>query len=162
MEEQVKAFDWHRILIDNADWAFLLEVLMRTGLVLLLGFCIVRIMGKRGFRELTPFEYFLIIAMGSAAGDPMFHSDTPLLPAAAALLGMLGIHRLLVISSMWSKKIENVICGEETCIVKHGRILTEAIHVQNFSKNELLMQMRLHEIENLGEVRWRTLRPMAK
>ena len=35
-------------------------------------------LGKRGMGELSPFELVIIVALGSAVGDPMFYADVPL------------------------------------------------------------------------------------
>lgn len=40
-----------------------------------------KLAGKRGVKQLSIFETVIIIALGSAAGDPMFYEDVGIVPA---------------------------------------------------------------------------------
>jgi Predicted membrane protein len=40
-----------------------------------------RFSGKRGVRQLSVFELAIILSLGSAAGDPMFNDDIPIIQA---------------------------------------------------------------------------------
>ncbi len=40
---------------------------------------VLRLMGKRGNRSLSPFANVVIIALGSATGDSMFYPQVPLI-----------------------------------------------------------------------------------
>jgi uncharacterized membrane protein YcaP (DUF421 family) len=46
---------------------------------------LVRLLGKRGMGQLAPFDFVIIIALGSAVGYPMFYPDVPVLHAMAAI-----------------------------------------------------------------------------
>lgn len=38
-----------------------------------------RFIGKRGVGQITPFEFLIVVVLGSATGDPMFYPHVPLL-----------------------------------------------------------------------------------
>ena len=67
-----KVFDWNRILINDLPYFFLLEVVLRTAVMFAFLLVALRFTGQRGVKQLSIFEIVIIIAMGSAAGDPMF------------------------------------------------------------------------------------------
>lgn len=72
--------EWKMLLLGEENWSFLLETAFRTlimFIVILLG---LRMLGKRGVKQLSVFELGVIIGLGSAAGDPMFYKDVGLLP----------------------------------------------------------------------------------
>lgn len=45
-----------------------------------------RILGKRGVKQLSIFELVVIVGLGSAAGDPMFYREVGILSAVAVFL----------------------------------------------------------------------------
>ena len=81
MANEIETFDLHRIFLGDASAWFLLEVIFRTTFMFGYTLILVRTTGKRGLGELTPFELLLVVALGSAVGDPMFYPDVPLLHA---------------------------------------------------------------------------------
>ena len=75
MVSEVETFDLHRIFLGDTSAWFLLEVIFRTTFMFVYTLILVRTTGKRGLGELSPFELLLVVALGSAVGDPMFYPD---------------------------------------------------------------------------------------
>src|SRR5690606_24374756 len=76
----------YKILFDGASSELLVEIVLRTLIMFLLILIILRISGRRGVRQLTLFEVAIILGLGSAAGDPMFQDDLPILHAILVFL----------------------------------------------------------------------------
>ncbi|RYG49103.1 MAG: DUF421 domain-containing protein, partial [Chitinophagaceae bacterium] len=74
-------FEWQKLLLGEEEWSFMPEVLFRTLIMFILVLSALRILGKRGVRQLSIFELVVIISLGSAAGDPMFYKDVGIVPA---------------------------------------------------------------------------------
>jgi uncharacterized membrane protein YcaP (DUF421 family) len=73
--EGAYTFDLARILLGRLPWLYLAEILLRTTIVYFFALFVVRTIGKRGMGQLAPFDFVIIIALGSAVGDPMFYPD---------------------------------------------------------------------------------------
>lgn len=70
-----ESFDLKQILLGSEEWSFLLETVLRTSIMFLIIIFGLRLLGKRGVKQLSVFELVVIIGLGSAAGDPMFYKD---------------------------------------------------------------------------------------
>ncbi|WP_312083434.1 hypothetical protein [Epilithonimonas hominis] len=62
--------DFKQILLGSEDWNFLLETVLRTSIMFVIIILGLRLLGKRGVKQLSIFELVVIIGLGSAAGDP--------------------------------------------------------------------------------------------
>lgn len=71
--------DWKTLLLGTDNWSFLLETILRTSVMFVLILVSLRVLGKRGVKQLSVFELVVIIGLGSAAGDPMFYKNVGLL-----------------------------------------------------------------------------------
>lgn len=96
MDEEIQVFDWKRIFLGDLEPAFALEVAFRTGFMFAYTIILVRLLGKRGIGQLSPFELVIIIALGSAVGDPMFYPDVPLFHAMVVVTVIVLLQRALV------------------------------------------------------------------
>ena len=75
------SFDLKQLLLGDENWDFLIETVVRTMIMLSVILISLRILGKRGVKQLSILELAVIIGLGSAAGDPMFYNDAGILPA---------------------------------------------------------------------------------
>ena len=160
MEPQpIEVFDWHRMFIGDQSWLYLLEIVFRTVVMYVYGFILVRFIGKRAMRELTPFEYIIIIAMGSSMGDPMFMPDIPLLHCMVVLTVVLGLNRILHGLTSRTGRLEDRLKGFTDWVIHDGRIDIDIIKHEDFTLKELRSQLRIHGIKNLGEIRFAFVEP---
>ena len=88
-------FEWRRILINDMPVEFLLEVAFRTIVMFFFLVVTLRLAGKRGVKQLSIYEVVIIVALGSAAGDPMFYKDVGLIPALLVFTIVMGLYRLI-------------------------------------------------------------------
>ena len=73
------SFDLHRIIVGDLPPMFYGEIILRTTVLFVFALILIRTMGKRSLGQLSTFDFVIIIALGSAVGDPMFYDDVPLL-----------------------------------------------------------------------------------
>lgn len=159
----IQPFDWQRIWLgEDAPAMFLLEVTFRSLLMYLLILATLRITGKRGVKQLSLFELTIILSLGSAAGDPMFYADVPLLHVfvvfTIVILCYLFFNRL----SEKNQRIEQWLEGSSECILENGEIKIEAFKKQNLTYQELFGEMRQQHVEHLGQVRRVYLEPTGE
>lgn len=159
MEEATHSFDLYRIFIGDQPPAFFVEILFRTMVMYLYVLLVLRLMGKRGMGQLSPFEFTIIIALGSAVGDPMFYPEVPLLHCLAVVTVVVAMTRFITYLSNRSEAIEDFLEGQPCCIVDDGELNLKAIDGERFSREELFMLLREKGVRQLGQVQRAYLEP---
>ena len=106
---QVLNFNWKQLLLGDEEWSFLFETFFRTIIMFILLLTALKLLGKRGVKQLSVFELVVIIGLGSAAGDPMFYKDVGLLPAFIVFTMVVVLYKLVNYFVGKNKKLEHVI-----------------------------------------------------
>ncbi|WP_019948001.1 DUF421 domain-containing protein [Hymenobacter aerophilus] len=147
-------FDWHRILwADDTTWPFLLEIAARCGVMYLLILAALRVMGRRGVRQLSIFELSIILGLGSAAGDAMLYDDTPLLPTLVVFGMVTGLYTIFNVLTERFPGFSDWLEGEPILLVEEGVINRPNFEKQNITLKELFGELRQQQVEHLGQVR---------
>jgi uncharacterized membrane protein YcaP (DUF421 family) len=154
--------DFERIFLGDLTWATVLEIFLRTAVLFFYTLVLIRLVGKRGLGQLSPFELLIIVALGSAVGDPMFYPDVPVVSGLLVITAVVGMERLLVRITERNRTIERLAESSPVCVVADGRLLEESLDKENLSKDEISMLLRLAGVENLGDVRRAFLEPTGK
>lgn len=154
--------EFERIFLGDLTWIAVLEILLRTVVLYLYTLLLIRIVGKRGLGQLSPFEFLIIVALGSAIGDPMFYPEVPVFSGMLVITAVVGLERLLVLITERSQAMENVIESVPVCVVADGNLVQENLDKEDLSKHEIQMLLRLEGVENLGDVRRAYLEPTGK
>lgn len=147
-------FEPGRVLINDLPWHFLLEVSVRTLVMFIVLILTLRLTGKRGVKQLSIFETVLIIALGSAAGDPMFYEDVGILPAILVFTIVISLYRLVTWLTGKSKRFEEFIEGKTECLVQNGQFAIENFEKEDLAQDEFFAELRLQSVEHLGQVRY--------
>lgn len=145
-------FDLQRIFIGELPLVFLLEILFRTSILFLYTFVLLRIVGQRGVGQLSMTEFTVIIALGSAVGDPLFYADVPLLHGMVVIALIVLFQRVATRMTMVSQRMSVLLEGTAHRIVKDGQLDLEGLKRARLSREEVFAGLRLAKIENLGEV----------
>jgi uncharacterized membrane protein YcaP (DUF421 family) len=114
---------------------------------------VLRMSGRRGVRQLTLFEVAIILGMGSAAGDPMFQQDLPVLYGIAVLFIIILIYKIVTWIAAHSTIVHRLLEGEPMIVVKDGMFDIKHEKDKDFSKMEFFSELRNQSIEHLGQVR---------
>jgi uncharacterized membrane protein YcaP (DUF421 family) len=153
------SFDLYRIFIGDQPLTFLLEILFRTAVMYLYVLFVLRLLGKRGMGQLSPFEFTIIIALGSAVGDPMFYPEVPLLHCLAVVTVVVAMTRIVTYLSNRSEAVEDFLEGQPCSVITDGELNLAAIDAERFSREELFMLLREKNVCQLGQVRQAYLEP---
>jgi uncharacterized membrane protein YcaP (DUF421 family) len=85
--DDIKVFDWHRIFYsENIPISYLAEIGVRAVIMFLVLIFVLKLISKRGVKQLSVFELAILIALGSATGDPMFYHYVPVTYGIVVLL----------------------------------------------------------------------------
>jgi uncharacterized membrane protein YcaP (DUF421 family) len=155
-------FDLHRILLGRLPWLYLAEIVLRTTIVYFFALFVVRTIGKRGMGQLAPFDFVIIIALGSAVGDPMFYPDVPLLHALVAITAIVLITRGVTHLTQRSRRVQDLLSATAARLVRDGEMDLAAMRQEGIARTELFEALRTIGIEHLGEVERAYLEPSGK
>jgi uncharacterized membrane protein YcaP (DUF421 family) len=145
-------FNWKELLLGSEDWSFLPETVLRSFIMFLVILTSLRLLGKRGVKQLSVFELVVIIGLGSAAGDPMFYKDVGILPAIIVFTMVVGLYTLITYIIGKNKKFEKLVEGKPICLIKDG-----VFSIDNFSKeilgaDEFFAELRMQSVSQLGQI----------
>ncbi|WP_343691824.1 YetF domain-containing protein [Chitinophaga sp.] len=143
----------HRILFGEAPASFLLEVLIRTVVIVILLQFIVRPLGKRMSGQLTITELAIVIMLGAIIGAMAEIPDKGLMQGALALLLIAIFQRSITWLGVHNEKIENLTQGKFSIVVKEGVIQLPALKKALITKEQLFTILRSQEIYQLGQVK---------
>ena len=150
----------YRLFIGSEfEWLHLFEIMFRTAFMFFYTIANVRLMDKRSMGMLSPFEIIIIIALGSAVGDPMFYREIPLVYAMVVISTIVFAERVITKVSMLSSFFERLINGDPVLIIRDGQLIKSAMEHQNISKEELYSLLRMRGVLHLADVEYAYLEP---
>jgi uncharacterized membrane protein YcaP (DUF421 family) len=148
-------FDLIRILFgepDNANLFFFLEVIFRTTIMYLYTVFLARMVGQGGIGQIGPFEFVLVIAIGSAAGDPMFYPDIGLLQGIVVITIVILLHRATGYVMQRFKRMEHLVEGGPLRVIDEGVVCKDVLGSGTLTERELMALLRLKDVRHTGEV----------
>ena len=146
-------FDLQRIFFGDLPLLFAVEIALRTTIMLLYLLFLLRLLGQRSLAQFSLLEFVLIIALGSAVGDPMFYPNIPVLHGMAVITVVVSIERFLIWVTNRSHKLEDILEGTAHCLVAEGRFDLVGMKRTSISRTEIYMKLRLAGVEQLGQVK---------
>lgn len=152
METGFEAFAWERLLIGEQPHLYYLEVLFKVAVVFGLLLLVMRVIGKRGQKNLSPMQQMLLIALGSAAGDALLYPTVALAYAAVILL---SVTLLTVWMERATDRSELVRDQVESCprvLVRDGVIDEAALGKERTNKRELHAALRYAGARSIEQV----------
>lgn len=145
-------FNWKSLLLGNEDWNFLPETSLRSFIMFLVIVISLRLLGKRGIKQLSVFELVVIIGLGSAAGDPMFYKDVGILPALVVFIMIITLYRIVIHFVGKNKKFELLVEGKPVCLIKEGVFSINNFKKEHLGEDEFFSELRLQGVSQLGQV----------
>ena len=149
---QASNFSWKELLLGSEDWNFLLETVLRSFIMFIIILVSLRILGKRGVKQLSVFELVVIIGLGSAAGDPMFYKDVGILPALVVFTMVVGLYSLITYLIGQNKKFENLVEGRPVCLIKDGKFSIDNFRKEALGEDEFFAELRMQGVSQLGQI----------
>ena len=152
--DNIKVFDWHRIFYaENIPNSYLAEIGVRTVIMFLVLILILKLISKRGVKQLSVFELAILIALGSATGDPMFYHYVPVTYGIVVLLVIIFLYKIITTLTAKSKKLELILEGKPVCILTNGRINYKNYQKVGLPYDKFFAELRLKNVAHLGQVK---------
>ena len=144
--------DWNELFLGSESWDFLLQIIFRTAVMFLVIIFGIRLLGKRGVKQLSVFELVVIIGLGSAAGDPMFYREVGLLSSIIVFAVIILFYTLVVYLIGRSKKIEILLEGKPILLIENGEFAIENFKKEKLGSDEFFAELRMKSISHLGQI----------
>ncbi len=143
---------WYQVLFGTEKASFIIEVVLRTLIMFLVIILGLRILGKRGVKQLSVFELVVIIGLGSAAGDPMFYQDVGIIFSVVVFVVIILLYAVITYFVGKSKRLETLLEGKPICLIEEGTFSVENFKKENLSRDEFFSELRLKGVFQLGQI----------
>jgi uncharacterized membrane protein YcaP (DUF421 family) len=144
--------DWKELLMGHEEWSFILEIILRTAIMFLTIIIGLRVLGKRGVKQLSIFELVVIIGLGSAAGDPMFNKDVGIVSSIIVFIVIILLYTIVTYFIAKNKKFEQLIEGKPIFLIENGEFSIDNFKKENLGSDEFFAELRLRGISQLGQI----------
>lgn len=147
---------------ETASFWFFAEIACRTVIMYLYTIFLARMVGKGSVGQIGPLEFVLVIAVGSAAGDPMIYPDVALLHGIMVITVVILLHRFTGALLNRNPNLEKRLEGEPLLVVQDGQVCEAMLGAGTLTKRELFVLLRHHGIRETGEVERAWFEPSGK
>jgi uncharacterized membrane protein YcaP (DUF421 family) len=151
-ESSIEVFEITRILVADTPWHFLLEVIIRSVFMFIFALIIMRFLGRRAIHQLTSFDLLLIIALGSAMGDPMIYPDVAILWSVFGITSIMVLYRIQNALANRYAWYEDLTEGSPVKIITDGILNSKELKKHTLTQDDIFLLLRNEGIRSLGEI----------
>lgn len=144
------------------DPSSLLSVVVRTTIIALLVFVIVKWLGGKGIGQLSPFGLLIVVGLGSAIGDPMIYNEVSIPQAMVAVIIVVVFFKIIDYLTLRSKRFRESVEPHPILLVDYGQISKNGLEKAKMDKEEFRVEMRLAGVERESEIKFARLEPNGK
>lgn len=135
---------------DDLTWY---QMAVRSLIIYVAALAMVRVGEKRFLGKNTAFDVILGIILGSVTSRAI-NGSAGLGPTIVAGFVLVALHWLIAFISFRSDRFGDIVKGSKRLIVEDGEIMWDAMSKSNFSKQDLMSQVRTEaSIEDLEKVK---------
>ncbi len=139
-----------------------MELVLRTVVVYVLLWAVVRGTGKRELAELGPFDLVLLIVLGDVVQQAVTQEDMSI-TGGFIVLATMGLIVVVVAELMRrSGRVRRIVEGSPTTVVRDGAVQPEAMRIERLPMDDLLEAARAQGIDDLATVRYAILEPNGR
>ena len=130
------------------------NLFVRTIIIYLTVFFIIRLMGKRQISDMQPFDLVVTLLIADVSAVPISDSAIPLMYGIIPILSLFLLHRLVAYLSLKSKRMRALVCGNPLIIIEKGAVLEDAMRAANYSLGDLTEQLRVKDVFSISDVEY--------
>lgn len=139
-----------------------METVIRIAVIYLFIMVSLRILGKREFSELTPFELVTLLLIPEIVSQSLVREDYSI---TNALIGLSTLFILVFVTSVIthkSKKVEEFIEGKPSILVSKGRFVPDTMNMERVTPDEVYAEMHKVGLSRIEQVQWAILESDGK
>lgn len=129
-------------------WQFIL----RGAVVYIAVLILLRISGKRQVAQMGIIEFVALLLISNAVQNSMNGGDNSITGGIILAATLLALTHLLAILTYKSDKFENLVQGEPTLLIRHGKFLEKNLKKELLSHEELKAMLRRQGIQSIHDI----------
>jgi len=135
--------------------SIILNVLIRTLIIFVFAFFVLRLLGKKHLSHLTYLDLLLIISLGSAVGDVMIYTESTvqLFSSMIAITAVGILVKIFNELSSHSKHADYFLTGTARLIIENGEILPNALAQEDMNEEDLMRILREKDYNSIKNIR---------
>lgn len=134
-----------------------LNIVIRTIIVYLAVFFVMRLMGKREVGQLSTFDLVVAIMIAEVAVFPLDDLSMPIYIGLIPIFILVGMEIFFSYISLHSRFLRGVIEGSPSVLIAGGKIVERELRRQRYNINDLMGQLREQNIFNIADVEYAIL-----
>lgn len=132
-------------------------IVLRVVVIYFLIMAGLRVMGKREFGELAPFDLVVLLLIPEIVSQALVGEDFSVTSAAVALATLLTLVFATSLLSHRFHAVGRAIAGSPTVVVSQGRLVPQAMNVERVNPDEVVDALHRAGLEHTGQVKWAIL-----
>lgn len=128
------------------------EIVLRTVIVYLALFALLRIAGKRELGQMSVSDLVVILVIANAVQNSLNGGDSSLIGGLVAAATLVGMNVLLDRFGRRLPFFSRFVIEEPTLLLKDGKLIQANLERENVTKEELEMAAREHGVPDLSGV----------
>jgi uncharacterized membrane protein YcaP (DUF421 family) len=153
-QQPIKVFDWRRVFLEyETPIEFFSEIALRTAIMFVVTIILLKMLNKRGIKQLSVFELAILIGLGSATGDPMFYHNIPILHGLLVIVVVIILYKLFTFVGTKSKRLQIFLEGKAKCLIEDGKIVHDEYKRINLPLDKFFGELRQESVDHLGQLR---------
>ena len=117
-------------------------IFIRTAIIYIALFIIIRLMGKRQIGEMQPYEFVVTLIIAELACIPMEDTAIPLLYGIIAILTVYFLHQIVCVIDLNFRKAKDVLSGKTSIVLNKNGIDVSQLRANNLSVSDLISSLR--------------------
>lgn len=140
----------------------ILNVIIRTIVILFILFIFVKIIGKKQVSQMNLFDYIIGITMGSVVADISLDIEKSFLSGIVSLTIYCLAGLISAILTNKSIMMRRIINGVPTVLVENGKIIEDGLKKVRIDVNDLLSEARVNGYFNLEDIDYAVMETNGK
>lgn len=136
-----------------------MEIVIRSLVMLIILFIIIKLLGKKQIKNLTLYDYIISITIGSVAADTIISLDTPLYNGIIALLVFGFIGYIISLLSYNNHSVEKIMDGEPIVLFENNNFNYSNLEKAKISVAKVLEECHLKDCFDINELDCAILEP---
>lgn len=118
-------------------------IFLRTVIIFITLFLVMRLMGKRQIGEMQPYELVITLVISDLACIPMGDNAVPLLYGVVAVLTVYLLHQIVCLIDLKWKGAKTVLSGSPSIVLNKRGIDDEELKKNNLDVSDLIAGLRI-------------------
>ncbi|SDJ45230.1 DUF421 domain-containing protein [Salimicrobium halophilum] len=120
-------------------------------------FILTKLLGKTQITQITAFDFIAALVLGELVGNALYDPDTGIVEIGFAILlwGIL-IYTTEIVTQKW-KRTRNILEGQPSIIINHGKIDRQSLKKNKLDVNQLLHLLRAKDVFSVQDVAYAIL-----